>query len=278
MSDTPDTETPAAGSPFELGDLAATERSSDPTRTPAAKLELPKRFYTDVATTEGPEGYELRLDGKPVRTPARRLLAVPTAGLAAVLVAEWAAQGERIDPATMPLTRLTNAALDGVAGELEAVRADVAAYAGSDLLCYRPDGPEGLVALTNRLWNPVIDWAERDLGARMVLAEGLMPVAQDPVALARIAEAVPGGPALLVAATHVLTTLTGSALLALALVRGAVDFETAWAAANVDEDWNWSLWGADEEAVARRIARTADARTAALVVADLTAAGDTTAA
>lgn len=259
--------------PFDLGSLAPTERPSDPTRTPADKIELPKRFYTAVATAERPEGHVLELDGRPVRTPARHLLAVPTPVLAMALATEWAAQGERIDPATMPLTRLVNAALDGVAGEIEAVRADVAAYAGSDLLCYRPDGPEGLVSRTNELWNPVIDWAERDLGARMVLAEGVMPVDQDPVAMARLAAAVPAGPPLLVAATHVLTTLTGSALLALALVYGRLDFETAWASANADEDWNWSLWGADEEAVARRIARTADARTAALVVAELTAIG-----
>ena len=267
MSDEPDT-------PFDLGALAPTERPSDPTRTPAAKIELPKRFYTDVATAAGPEGFELRLDGKPVRTPARHLLAVPTAGLAAVLEAEWAAQGERINPATMPLTRLANAAIDGVAGEIEAVRADIVAYAGSDLLCYRPDGPEGLVARTNALWNPVVDWAERDLGARMVLAEGVMPVEQEAQAMAAIAAAVPTDPPLLVAATHVLTTLTGSALLALAVVHGALEFETAWTSANADEDWNWSLWGADEEAVARRLAREADARTAALVVAELTGRGD----
>jgi chaperone required for assembly of F1-ATPase len=271
MSDEPDT-------PFDLAALAPTERPSDPTRTPAAKVELPKRFYTDVATAEGPEGFELRLDGKPVRTPARHLLAVPTPGLAAVLEAEWAAQGDRIDPATMPLTRLTNAAVDGVAGEIEAVRADVVAFAGSDLLCYRPDGPEGLVARTNALWNPVIAWAERDLGARLVLAEGLMPVTQDPSAMAAIAAAVPTDPPLLVAATHVLTTLTGSALLALAIVRGAFDFETAWASANADEDWNWSLWGADAEAITRRVAREADARAAALVVAELTGRGDAAAA
>lgn len=271
MSDEPDT-------PFDLGALAPTERPSDPTRTPAAKVELPKRFYTDVATAEGPEGHELRLDGKPVRTPARHLLAVPTPGLAAVLAAEWAAQGERIDPAKMPLTRLANAAIDGVAGEIEAVRADVVAFAGSDLLCYRPDGPEGLVARTNALWNPVVDWAERDLGARMVLAEGVMPVEQETQAMAAIAAAVPADPPLLVAATHVLTTLTGSALLALAVVHGALDFETAWTSANADEDWNWSLWGADEEAVARRLAREADARTAALVVAELTGRGDAAAA
>jgi len=226
--------------PFDLDAPGPTARSSDPTRTPATRTELPRRFYTNVATVPGPDGHVLELDGRPVRTPARRLVAVPTPALAAVLAAEWAAQGERIDPATMPLTRLVNAALDGVAETLEEVRADIAAYAGSDLLCYRPDGPAGLVAQTNALWNPVIAFAERELGARLVLAEGLMPVAQDPAALSAIAAAVPPGPPLLVAALHVLTTLTGSALLALALHRRAIDFETAWASANADEDWNWS--------------------------------------
>ena len=129
------------------------------------------------------------------------------------------------------------------------------------------------MARTNALWNPVVDWAERDLGARMVLAEGVMPVEQEAQAMAAIAAAVPAGPALLVAATHVLTTLTGSALLALAVVHGALDFETAWTSANADEDWNWSLWGADEEALAGRLAREADARIAALVVAELTGRG-----
>lgn len=167
----------------------------------------------------------------------------------------------------MPVTRLANSAIDGVAPRLEEVRADVLAYAGTDLLCYRAGEPEGLVALQAQRWDPVLGWAERRLGARFVLAEGVMHVPQPAVTLAAFASALAHyDDAFAVAGLHVATTLTGSALLGLALAEGAVGVEDAWAAAHVDEDWNMQLWGEDAEALARRARRFEEFRAAALAL------------
>ena len=188
-------------------------------------------------------------------------------GLADKLVEEWNAQGEFIDPTTMPMTRLVNSALDAVAKRMAAVREDIVSYAGSDALCYRASEPEGLVKNQARSWDPVIDWAGEFLGSRFVLAEGIMHVRQPDAALRayrtyldRIAQPF------VIAGMHVATTITGSALLALALREGFLDRDAAWAAAHVDEDWNISQWGAVEEAVASRQKRLRDFSAAAYAV------------
>lgn len=224
--------------------------------------DLPKRFYERAEAAENESGFAVHLDGRPVRTPGRNLVAVPTFALAAELALEWAAQSERIDPWTMPLNRLVNSALDGVAGEMAAVRAEIVKYSGSDLLCYRADGPERLVERQTRSWDPVLDWARRDLGARFMLAEGVMFVRQDEAATSAIAREVSGLDPVPLAAANVITTLTGSAILAVAVLRRHLDAETAWALANVDEDWNSELWGEDEEAAARRRHRWLDMQAA----------------
>jgi len=234
-----------------------------------ARPELPRRFYAEAAVAEAEGGFVATLDGKPTKTPGGLPAVVPSRELAAAAAAEWAAQGSHVDAATMPLVRLVNAALDGVAARADAVVDSIAAYAGSDLLCYRPDGPERLVARTTALWDPVLAWAEERLGARFVLAAGVMPVAQPPETLAAVRRAIPDGPPLLLAAVQVLTTLTGSAVLALAVAYGRLSFDAAWEAAHVDEDWNIGLWGTDAEALARRAWREAEARAAARVVAAL---------
>jgi chaperone required for assembly of F1-ATPase len=229
--------------------------------------ELPRRFYREAEAVEEEGAFRLRLDGKPARTPARNPLAVPSRRLAAALEEEWSRQAERIDPATMPVTRLANSAIDGVAPRMEAVRADVVGYAGSDLLCYRAGEPEGLAERQARHWDPVLAWAERRLGVRFVLAEGLMHVPQPAetldafaAALARLDEPFA------LAGLHVATTLTGSALLALALAEGEIGVAEAWQAAHVDEDWNMQLWGEDAEALNRRAARLEEFRAAALAL------------
>lgn len=235
------------------------------------KPQHPRRFYKEAAVALTDDGFAVLLDGRPVRTPGRNALALPSEALAAVVAAEWQAQENEIDPATMPMTRLVNAALDG-AGENAAVRAEMLRYAGSDLLCYRAEDPQGLVDMQNAAWDPVLAWAQAALGARFVLAGGIMHVGQPEETLAAIDRALPHGPGLLVSALQSLTTLTGSVLLPLALLNGHSDFATVWNAAHVDEDWNIRLWGTDREAAERRAFREAEARAAATIVSALAGA------
>ena len=151
----------------------------------AKAASLPKRFYNDVAIKDEGLGVGVLLDGKPVRTPGKAPFLVPNTALAEAIGDEWRGQGTRIDPATMPLTRLANSVIDGVKGHEDAVIGDILNYAGSDLICYRAEGPKGLVTLQTKHWDPIISWAKRDLGVPMRLAEGVMHVAQPPASLER---------------------------------------------------------------------------------------------
>jgi chaperone required for assembly of F1-ATPase len=227
----------------------------------------PKRFYRTSSVDGRAPAFRVLLDGKPVRTPARRELAVPSRALAEALAAEWQAQGEYIDPASMPLTRLANSAIDGVTGREGEVRADIAKCARSDLLCYRAEGPAELVRRQAEAWDPVLAWARDALGARLVLGQGIVPVAQPPAATAAIEGALAGLDAFALSAHHVMATLTGSALLALAHARGRLTAEEAWAAAHVDEDWQISRWGEDAEARARRDRRWTEMQAASRLLA-----------
>lgn len=220
----------------------------------AQRPPRPRRFYAGASVGEAEGGFTVLLDGRPVRTPARGLLKVPTRVLAEALAQEWDAQAEEIDPFSMPLTRLVNVALDRVVPEAAAVRDEVARYAGTDMLFYRAEGPAGLVERQARHWDPVLAWARDTHGAPFFLAEGVCHVAQPEGSLARVHALVPEAP-LPLAAVHVMTTLTGSALLALAVLEGMMDADAAWRAAHVDEDWNREQWGEDEIATARRAAR-----------------------
>jgi chaperone required for assembly of F1-ATPase len=240
----------------------------DPGKTTAA---LPKRFYqrVDVANRDG--GFALLLDEKPVRTPGKKPLLLPSHALAEAVAEEWRAQKERIDPATMPLTKLANSAIDGVKGREDEVIGDILNYAGSDLLCYRAEGPRGLVGAQRAHWDPVLAWAKSALGAPFVLAEGIVHVAQPQASLDRLREALEAHDPFGLAALHVMTGLTGSALLALAVALGRMTPEEAWKAAHVDEDWQIAQWGEDAEAASRRATRrrefTAAARALALLKA-----------
>jgi chaperone required for assembly of F1-ATPase len=239
----------------------------DPTEAARRNMRsLRKRFYERAEVVETPEGFGVVLDGKPVRTPARRALAAPSRSLGETLAAEWGAVGEMIDPAAMPLTRLANSIIDGVATTLEAVRADVAKFLRSDLVFYRAGEPAGLVVRQALHWDPVLTWARETHGARFVLSEGVMFVAQPDTAVKAAGAAIPTDP-WRVGAVHSVTTLTGSALLALALAHGALDADGAWAAAHVDEDWQMEQWGRDDIALKRRAFRRADLDAAATVLA-----------
>ncbi len=224
-----------------------------------------RRFYKAAEVAASEEGFALTLDGRPVKTPGRRAVAAPVRSIAETMAAEWNAQGEILDPMSMSVTRLANSVIDGVAERREAVADDIAKYFGSDLLFYRAGHPEGLVARQAQHWDPVLDWARETLGAHFMLAEGIIHVRQPDAALAAARAALPEGPWPL-GALHVVTTITGSALLALALARGARDADAVWAAANVDEDWNFATWGEDAEALARRAAAHRDFAAAAGVL------------
>jgi chaperone required for assembly of F1-ATPase len=229
-----------------------------------ARSALRGRFYVNASTAAVPEGYATRLDDKAVLTPARRLLAVPVTGLAAAIAAEWDAQKEVIDPAKMPLTRLANVIIDGVAQRPVPVAAEVAKYLATDLLLYRAASPPGLVERQRLQWDPVLSWAGSALGAHFEPTVGVTHIAQPANAL-RAAEASIPGDAWRLGAVHSITTLTGSALLALAVAHGRLSVEEAWEAANVDEDWNMEQWGRDELALERRAFRFAELNAAATV-------------
>ncbi len=224
----------------------------------AGKPSLPKRFYKDVAIADEGGRAGLRLDGKPVKTPGKAQLSVPGKALAEAIAEEWRAQGERIDPRTMPLTKLANSAIDGIEGRTEAVVDDIMAHARADLLCYRADGPEGLVAQQAKQWDLVLAWAKEALQAPLTLAQGIVHVAQPEDSIAALRKEVAGLDAFSLAALHVLTSLTGSALLGLAILLKRLTPEEAWAAAHVDEDFQIGKWGEDEEAVERRRLRKAE--------------------
>ncbi len=238
----------------------------------AMRPPLRKRFYTRAATGEGgAEGVPITLDDKPVRTPLRRLLAAPTLALAEAIAAEWNAQEKEIDPGRMPLTRLANAVIDAVAEAPGPVAAEVERYLGSDLICYRADTPAGLVEAQAVAWDPVLAWTHDALGARFVQVEGVIHAAQPDEAIAAARNAIPADAGNVkemwrLGAVSSITTLTGSALLALALMRGHLDADAAWTAAHVDEDWQMAQWGRDEVALERRAYRQAELQAAAAVL------------
>jgi chaperone required for assembly of F1-ATPase len=199
--------------------------------------------------------FRVLLDGKPVKTPAAVVLELPSRALAQAIAGEWEAQAPDIDPETMPLTKLANSAVDGVRPREAAVRAEIVKYALSDLLCYRASGPRALMLRQAELWDPIVAWAREALGARFELAEGIMPVAQPKETQAAMLCALERFDVFGLASLHVMTTLTGSALLAMAHVHGRLSAPAAWKAAHVDEDWQSEQWGIDAEAQARRARR-----------------------
>jgi chaperone required for assembly of F1-ATPase len=239
---------------------------ADPIRASqqAMRAPLPKRFYKDASVVERDDGFHVALDGRTARTPGRNRLVLPTRAAAVAVAAEWAGQGARIDPAVMPVTRLVNSALDGVAADPAPVRAEIVKYAASDLVCYRAGEPDKLVARQSNLWDPVLAWADAALGARFFLAQGISFVAQSPSSLAAVTRAVEAVPApFALAALNLMTVLSGSALIALAVAHGSLAPDAAWVAAHVDEDVQIETWGEDAEATARRARRFVDFAAAA---------------
>jgi chaperone required for assembly of F1-ATPase len=214
-----------------------------------------RRFYeTAAAGADGPP-HPLLLDGKPVLTPQRQRLALPTPELAAALAEEWQSQSKELVPAKMPLTRLAHGAIDLVAPDPSRAIDEITAYAGSDLLCYRTESPDALAARQAKLFDPILAWAADHLGSGFVTVVGVMPRNQPDETLAAVSRLLAAEEPFPLVALHAITTLTGSAVLALALAEGRIGAEEAWAAAHVDEDWQIAQWGEDAEAAQRRAAQ-----------------------
>ncbi|MCJ2011682.1 ATP12 family chaperone protein [Methylobacterium sp. J-076] len=233
-----------------------------------AKPALPRRFYKEAGFAPADGGFRLTLDGRPANTPARNPLTLPTESLAGAVAEEWGAQETSIDPAKMPLTRLANTAIDGVAPRREAVADDLCAYAVTDLLAYRAGEPDRLVAAQAAAWDPILDWAYATFGARLILSEGVMHVEQPPQAVRALSDAVRRvEDPFRLAALHTLTTLSGSLIVALAVLHGHLDPAAAWEAAHVDETYQAAVWGRDEEAEARLAIRRAEFEAAARTIA-----------
>ena len=227
-----------------------------------------KRFYREAGVGEAEGGFALLLDGRRARTPAKKLLVAPTRELAEALAREWAGQGEMVVPAAMPLTRLINTTLDGVAAAMTETRAEIAGFAGADLLCYRAEAPEALAVAEAAAFDPVLEWAGKALGATFVLGQGVVHVRQPESALKAVGAALAAFESpLALAALHVMTSLTGSVLLALAVARGHLGAPEAWRVAHVGEDFQIARWGEDDEARARRAARWREFEAAARVMA-----------
>ena len=204
-----------------------------------------KRFYTQAAAVAAEGGVAIQLDARPVKTPARALLLVPTEELGEAIAAEWNGQGEDIDPRSMPLTGLANAAIDRVSPDRAAFAAGLAAYGESDLLCYRSQGPHELVRREDAAWDPLIVWARRRYDVEFEHAVGVMHRPQPPETVARLAAAVATRDPFRLAALSPLVTISGSLVIALALAEGEIGLDAAWTAATLDEAWHAEQWGED---------------------------------
>ncbi|WP_150290939.1 ATP12 family chaperone protein [Sphingobium estronivorans] len=214
-----------------------------------------KRFYTDVSIVPGEGGFEIRLDGRPVRTPARAPLALPNATLAEAIAEEWRAQGETVDPRSMPFTGLANGAIDQIAPHRESFASGIARYGTSDLLCYRAEGPGELIDREAAAWDPLLDWARHRYDVTFVVTQGIIPVAQPVETLERLDAAVAALDPFTLAGLSTLVTLSGSLVCGLAIVDGGHDADLIWTAAEIDEAWEIEQWGEDAEAAARSAQR-----------------------
>ncbi|WP_299356416.1 ATP12 family protein [uncultured Shimia sp.] len=210
-----------------------------------------KRFWTQAGIAEVDGGFAVELDGRRVKTPAKAPLTVPTRAMAEAIAAEWQAQGEKIDPTTMPVTRSANAAIDKVAHQHGEVADMLAEYGGSDLLCYRATGPVELVARQAEQWDPMLDWAEDALGARLKTVSGVMHEAQEIETLSHLSAQVHALNNFELAAFHDLVSLSGSLILGFAAVHAARPIEGLWTLSRLDETWQEEQWGADDEAAAQ---------------------------
>lgn len=246
MADTPDK---AAGAPRSTLDDEA--------------RQLPKRFYKQAAAVPHNSGYATELDGRSIKTPKRSPLVVPTEVLAIAIAAEWNALVDQIDPERLPLTKIANTAIDGVTGREREVHDDLVRYIGNDLLFYRAEVPEALAERQAAAWDPILDWFADTFGAEFKTTAGIMPIEQNLLSVAKAASALSDATAMSLAPLHVMTTLTGSALLTIAHLKGRLTPDQVWQATHIDEDWQIEHWGDDDEALERRAKRRLELQSAA---------------
>lgn len=217
-----------------------------------------RRFWTAATVVPEAGGFAVHLDGKPVRTPRKAPLILPTEALADAVAAEWQAVVAKVDPARMPFTRRANSAIDTVAPGIDGVALMLAEYGGTDLLCYRAEGPADLVARQSQSWDPLMTWAATTLPAPLKTTTGVMHIAQPAASRAALTGAVRQLSAFQLVAFHDLVALSGSLVLALAITRGRLTAEEAWTLSRIDEDWQIEQWGADEDAAAIAALKQAD--------------------
>ena len=231
-----------------------------------------KRFYKEAKVTAAGDEFGVQLDGKPLLTPGKRALRVPSRALAEAIAAEWQGQGVTVKPLELPLTRLVSTALDRVEPRSADVIGEIAKYATTDLLCYRADEPRELIERQAQIWQPLLDWTEARFAAPLTVTQGVFPVAQDLATLAAIERAIAAHDSLQLVALHLATTVCGSVVLGLALLAERLSPEEAFAAAALDESFQIERWGEDAEQTQRRAALKEDialaARFAALLRAD----------
>ena len=221
--------------------------------------KFPKKFYELATIEEAEGGFSIVLDGRPVKTPGKQVLLLPNKASAQIVTDEWNAVEEVINPLKMPATRLANTAIDGVVNEMQAVMEDITRYSSSDLVCYRAETPQGLVEKQQEHWDPILDWAQSELCASFEIGEGIAFITQPKETIALFGARLKNhSDPFKLACIHTFTSISGSALIALALAEKHIDAETAWSAAHVDEDWNIYQWGEDFEAQERRVQKWID--------------------
>ncbi len=214
--------------------------------------KLPKRFYKEVTWVEEGDGFLIHLDGRTVKTPAKDNLLLPTRGLAEAVAHEWEAQEEYIDPETMLVTKLANTALDRIRGRENEIIDEITSYLGSDLLCYRSETPQELIERQENAWDPVLKQLSESMSISLKTTSGIVHVNQDESALENARKEISGYNIFALSALHNMTTLLGSAGLAIAWSKKMISLDDAWNAANIDDDWQTEKWGADEEAEKRQ--------------------------
>lgn len=209
-----------------------------------------KRFWKDATVLEAPGGFTVVLDARPIKTPAKAALVVPTGAMAQAIADEWQAQGDQIDPQSMPMTRSANAAIDKVQTQFDEVAGLITAYAETDLLCYRAVSPVELVARQAAAWDPLLAWSSARWGIEWQVTAGIMPVAQAPETLAVLRAHVTGFTPFELTAFHDLVAMSGSLVIGLAVTEGHAPADALWDVSRIDEAWQAELWGADDEAEA----------------------------
>ncbi len=218
----------------------------------------PKRFWTIVDVVKEGDGFAVTLDGRPIKTPAKQRFAVPTRALADAVADEWRAQDENMKPKEMPQTRYVNSVIDGIIPQRAAIIEAVAAYGGSDLLCYRADHPDALIARQVECWDPLLDWARDTYDAPLILATGVMPVSQPQTSLDRLGRAVAEHHDFALAGLHDLVSISGSLVLGLAVSAKRLQADEALSLSRLDDEWQIEQWGADEEAAGAAAKKAGD--------------------